>query len=73
VITVIRPITHLDDQQQELLDKAVASARRADAEEEAAWKDIKTARDAGVPDTVLCEHTKRSRSTLNRRYGRRPR
>lgn len=69
--SVIRPVTKLSDEQQALLDQAIAAAKRADAAEDVAWQKIKAARDVGVPDTVLCERTGRSRATLNRRFGRR--
>lgn len=66
---VIRPkIVHTDEQRR-LLAKAKAAARAADKAEEDAWAAILEARQAGVLDTVLCEETKRSRATLNRRYG----
>jgi len=71
VTAVIRPVTQLDDEQQRLLGEAVAEARQADEAEERAWIKIKAARDAGVPDTLLCEKAKRSRATLNRKYGAR--
>jgi hypothetical protein len=72
VQTVIRPVTKLTSAQQRLLDEAVAEARQADAKEESTWQKIKAARDAGVPDTLLCKETRRSRTTLNRKYGPRP-
>lgn len=67
--TVARPETKLNAQQQALLDEAIAAARRADAEEDAAWEAIRVARDAGVPDIMLCRRARRSRTTLNRKYG----
>ena len=69
---VIRPKTQHTEEQRALLAQAVADARAADEAEERAWQSIKRARDAGVLDTVLCEQTKRSRATLNRKYGKRP-
>lgn len=48
---------------------AVTAAERARVLQEDAWAAILEARQAGVLDTVLCEETKRSRATLNRRYG----
>jgi hypothetical protein len=71
VIDVPRPPTRLSDEQQRLLDEAVAAAAEADAQVEAAWKKIKKARDAGVPDRRLMEETAWSRATLNRKYGAR--
>lgn len=77
--TVPRPITKLTDEQRRLLDVAVESARksgestlRAAADKEGAWRDIITARGAGVPDDLLCRETGFSRATLNRRFGARP-
>lgn len=67
--TVARPVVRLNADQQRMLEEAVAAARRADQEEEETWQKIKAARDAGVPDTLLCERAKRSRATLNRRFG----
>lgn len=69
---VIRPKVAMTAEQRALLATAVESARAADEAEERAWRDIKAARDAGVLDTVLCEETRRSRATLNRKYGPRP-
>lgn len=76
--TVPRPITKLTDDQQKLLDAAVAAAKRsdqsqerADADKEAAWQAILAARAGGVPDDRLCDETGFNRSTLNRRFGTR--
>ena len=77
--TVPRPITKLTDDQQKALDAAVKAAKksdhsqeRAEADEQAAWQAILTARAAGVPDDRLCRETGFNRSTLNRLYGKRP-
>ncbi|MEU7904091.1 hypothetical protein [Actinoplanes sp. NPDC049118] len=76
--TVPRPITKLTDDQQKLLAEAVKAAKksdqsqaRADADKEAAWEAILTARAGGVPDDRLCDETGFNRSTLNRRFGTR--
>ncbi|PRX23694.1 hypothetical protein [Actinoplanes italicus] len=64
-----RPITELTDEQRRLLAVAVKSAKKARDTEDQAWTDAHAARVAGVPDTVLCEETGLSKSTLNRKYG----
>lgn len=71
VTTVIRPTWKGSDEQNELLAEAVAAAESAREAENTAWARIKTARDAGVPDTVLCRRADVSRATLNRRLGSR--
>jgi hypothetical protein len=68
---MIRPTWNPDDEQRKLLDAAIAAAVEADEREDAAWVAIRKAREAGVPDTILCERTKRSRATLNRKFGAR--
>ena len=68
---VIRPVTRLDSDQQAALDDAIEAARAADELEDKVWKLIEIARKKGVPDLTLCERTGRSRSTLNRKLGRR--
>ena len=60
-------------EQEKLLQEAIEAAAAADEAEDAGWERIKRARDAGVPDEVLCKRTGWSRSTLNRRYGPRRR
>ena len=73
LIAVIRPNwSPSSPEQRALLADAVLAAAAADAAEEAAWAKIVAARNAGVPDTVICDQTNRSRATLNRRYGKRP-
>lgn len=80
MINVIRPTWQAaNDEQKRLLRAAEKAARDADrlrkaaAEAEAAtWAAILAARDADVPDTLLCERTGRSRATLNRKFGARP-
>lgn len=70
--TVIRPTwTPENDEQRKLLAAAIRAAREADRKEDEAWNAILKARKAGVPDIVLCEQAKRSRATLNRKFGTR--
>jgi hypothetical protein len=76
--TVIRPTWQpANDQQRRLLAAAERAAHKADrlaaqakAADDEAWQAILDAR-ADVPDLVLCDRTRRSRATLNRRYGAR--
>ncbi|WP_213002675.1 hypothetical protein [Winogradskya consettensis] len=74
-----RPTTKLTADQQKLLEAAITAAQKSDeaarqakAIEEAAWDAIITARNAGVPDDLLCKQTGFSRATLNRKFGKRP-
>ena len=67
--TVPRPTTKLTDEQRRLLDVAVESAKTSRTAEQRAWDDALAARNAGVPDELLCDETGLSRSTLNRKYG----
>lgn len=76
---VPRPLTKLTDEQQALLAAAVKAAeksdeasRRAEQVKDDAWQAILEARNAGVPDDLLCKQTGFSRATLNRRFGTRP-
>lgn len=70
VTAMIRPTwTPENDVQRRALDDAVARARAADHAEDLAWKAILEARKLGVPDTILCDRTNRSRATLNRKFG----
>jgi predicted phage gp36 major capsid-like protein len=69
VTAVPRPTTKLTDEQRRLLDQAVESAKSSRAAEQRAWEDAIAARNAGVPDEMLCDETGLSRSTLNRKYG----
>jgi hypothetical protein len=70
VRTVIRPTwTPKTEEQSRALDAAIEAANEADEADEKAWAAIKRARDAGVPDEVVCRRTNRSRSTLHRKYG----
>jgi hypothetical protein len=71
VTTVPRPITKLTDEQRRLLAAAVESAQRFRDSEQKAWADALTARQAGVPDELLCAETGLSRATLNRKFGAR--
>lgn len=43
--------------------------KEADEKVEQGWAAILAARNAGVPDTVICEKTGWSRSTLIRKFG----
>lgn len=70
--TVIRPTwIPANNEQRRLLAEARRKAAIAKRAEEEMWAAILTARNADVPDTVLCEETDQSRATLNRRYGAR--
>lgn len=69
---VPRPTTKLTDEQRRLLDVAKESAQTYRTAEQQAWNDAIAARQAGVPDEMLCDETGLSRATLNRRYGPRP-
>lgn len=69
---MIRPAWQGEDWQLKLLSDAVAAVRKARQTEDAAWAVIQAARAAGVPDDVLCSDTRISRSTLNRKLGKRP-
>jgi 8-oxo-dGTP pyrophosphatase MutT (NUDIX family) len=69
---MIRPAWQGEKWQVELLAAAVAAVREARLSEDAAWAKMQAAREAGIPDGVLCSHTEVSRSTLNRKLGRRP-
>jgi hypothetical protein len=60
-----------NDQQRQLLAEAVAEVKRARVVESTAWQKMQKARDAGVPDTVLCLKAEVSRATLNRKLGAR--
>lgn len=75
---VPRPLTKLTAEQQALLAAAVKGAqksdesqRRADADKDDAWQKILVARNAGVPDDLLCKRTGFSRATLVRKFGNR--
>jgi predicted GIY-YIG superfamily endonuclease len=59
----------LNSRQLGLLRVAAESVERARQAEHEAWDAALAARNAGVPDTVLCEETSLSRATLNRKYG----
>lgn len=61
-----------NDQQKRLLAEAAAEVKKARAAESKAWAKMQRAREAGVPDTVLCLHADVSRATLNRKLGARP-
>lgn len=69
VTVVIRPTTKLTEAQARLLAEAEEAVRKARAAEDAAWGKIRGAREAGVPDPMLCARTDIPRSTLNRRLG----
>lgn len=68
---MIRPQRRATEEQRRQLAAAVRAAKAADQMEEEAWSEIKKGRDLGIPDTVLCSETGRSRATLNRKFGRR--
>jgi hypothetical protein len=72
VPTVIRPTWRGNDLQEQLLTDAVESVREARRQEEQAWSKMQRAREAGIPDTVLCSRAEVSRATLNRKLGARP-
>jgi hypothetical protein len=72
VPTVIRPTWRGSDLQEQLLTDAVDSVRDARSREELAWSKMQRAREAGIPDTVLCSRAEVSRATLNRKLGPRP-
>lgn len=72
VRSMIRPAWQGEDWQLKLLAKAVALVDQSRQSEQSAWDAIQAARAAGVPDDVLCSDTRISRSTLNRRLGKRP-
>lgn len=76
---VPRPVTKLTDDQRKLLAEAIKAAAESDRAEreaeqikDAAWQAILAARNAGVPDDLLCKQTGFSRATLNRKFGTRP-
>lgn len=69
---MIRPAWRGEDWQLKLLAKAVALVVQSRQSEHDAWVAIQAARAAGVPDDVLCSDTRISRSTLNRKLGKRP-
>jgi 8-oxo-dGTP pyrophosphatase MutT (NUDIX family) len=72
VRSMIRPAWQGEKWQLELLATAVAAVQESRRSENAAWAAIQAARAAGVPDEVLSSDTRISRSTLNRKLGRRP-
>lgn len=61
-----------DDLQMQLLADAVTEVQKARRAEWSAWALMQRAREAGVPDTVLCARAEVSRATLNRKLGKRP-
>lgn len=69
---MIRPAWRGDESQEQLLSDAVTAVQSARASEDAAWIKMQRAREAGVPDTVLCSRAEVSRATLNRKLGARP-
>lgn len=69
---MIRPAWQGNERQKRLLDAAVRAAQKARSEESAAWLAMQEARVGGVPDDVLCMRAGVSRSTLNRKLGKRP-
>lgn len=69
---MIRPAWRGEDWQRALLAAAVAAVSKLRQDEEVAWAAIQAARAAGVPDDVISGSTLVSRSSLNRKLGRRP-
>jgi hypothetical protein len=47
----------------------VDATKEADEKVDKGWAAILRARNAGVPDKVICERTGWSRATLNRKFG----
>ena len=47
-------------------------AEKAQAREEDGWDVARVAREAGIPDTVICQRGDISRTTLQRKLGHRP-
>lgn len=66
---MIRPTFSATDEQKKVLSAAVAATHEADEKVAAGWAAILAAREAGIPDTLICERTGWSRATLNRRFG----
>lgn len=66
-----RPVTVLTQEQEQVLDEVVQRARQTEELRRRLWAEVELARDAGVPDMVLCEKAGISRATLNRRLGSR--
>jgi 8-oxo-dGTP pyrophosphatase MutT (NUDIX family) len=73
VRSMIRPAWQGEEWQKKLLAEAVKAVQISRSTESAAWAAIQLSRAAGVPDDVLCLSTEISRSTLNRKLGKRPR
>lgn len=76
---VPRPVTKLTDEQGKLLAEAIKAAKESNrAQKQAAeikdhaWQAILAARNAGIPDDLICKQTGFSRATLNRKFGTRP-
>lgn len=66
-----RPRTVLDAEQETALAEAVEATQAARDAEQISWLAVQTAREAGVPDTVLCNRAEISRATVNRKLGSR--
>lgn len=73
---VNRPSYSGNAAQNRLLAVAIEATRNADEAQKRAdwaaehgWQAILAAREAGVPDEVICERTGWSRATLNRKFG----
>lgn len=72
VTIVIRPTWKGDENQERFLAEAIEAAHSARVAEDEAWSKISKAREAGVPDTVICRRAEISRATMNRKLGSRP-
>lgn len=66
---VNRPAYSGNAEQNQLLAAAVDATKEADEKVDKGWAAILRARNAGVPDKVICERTGWSRATLNRKFG----
>lgn len=72
VTGVIRPTWQGDDLQEKVLAEIVKAFGKARADEDTAWQQAQRGREAGIPDTVICQRAEVTRSTLNRKLGARP-
>lgn len=68
-----RPVTVLTPAQEGHLQDAIDAGKHAEEADRQLWEAVQTAREAGVPDVLLCERSGISRATLNRRLGSRSR
>lgn len=72
VPVVIRPRWTGTDEQERILSETIREFQAARDHEEAGWVKAQKAREAGVPDTVICQRADISRATLQRKLGPRP-